>query len=104
MDFPVFLQLTPITEQREQAGLARPGGTTSSTFGSLRIPTTPVHRTPSTPSLATEFFSENQSTTKDNKDSLAELRSNFLEQEAQAGVPKGPRSESQSASSWMSPK
>ncbi|KAK2760960.1 hypothetical protein FQN54_002202 [Arachnomyces sp. PD_36] len=75
-------------EQREQAGLARPGGTTSSTFGSLRIPTTPVHRTPSTPTLATDFFSENQSTSKD---SLAELWSNFLEQEAQSGVTKGPR-------------
>ncbi|PKY00955.1 hypothetical protein P168DRAFT_330247 [Aspergillus campestris IBT 28561] len=64
-------------EQREQAGLARPG--TSSSSGKLRIPGS-VHRTPSTSTLATEFM-DNGNTSKE---SLAELWSNFLEQESQA--------------------
>ncbi|THC98218.1 hypothetical protein EYZ11_002300 [Aspergillus tanneri] len=63
-------------EQREQAGLARPG---ASNTGNLRVPGTPIHRTPSTPSLATEFL-DNGNTSKE---SLAELWSNFLEQESQ---------------------
>lgn len=66
------------SEQREQAGLARPG--TSSTSNKLRVPSTPIHRTPSTPTLATEFLDNGNS----NKESLAELWSNFLEQESQA--------------------
>ncbi|KAJ5212703.1 uncharacterized protein N7498_004349 [Penicillium cinerascens] len=65
-------------EQREQAGLARPG--TSSMPGKLRVPGTPL-RTPSTPNLATEFMDNGASS----KESLAELWSNFLEQEAEAG-------------------
>ncbi|KAE8366667.1 hypothetical protein BDV27DRAFT_87445 [Aspergillus caelatus] len=65
-------------EQREQAGLARPG--TSSTSNKLRVPSTPIHHTPSTPTLATEFLDNGNS----NKESLAELWSNFLEQESQA--------------------
>ncbi|KAJ5995836.1 hypothetical protein N7481_002813 [Penicillium waksmanii] len=64
-------------EQREQAGLARPG--TSST-GKLRVPGTPL-RTPSTPNLATEFMDNGASS----KETLAELWSNFLEQEAEVG-------------------
>ncbi|KAE8147093.1 hypothetical protein BDV25DRAFT_40367 [Aspergillus avenaceus] len=64
-------------EQREQAGLARPGASSTS---KLRIPSTPVHRTPSTPTLATEFLDNGNSS----KESLAELWSNFLEQESQA--------------------
>ncbi|KAE8393905.1 hypothetical protein BDV23DRAFT_148194 [Aspergillus alliaceus] len=67
-------------EQREQAGLARPG--TSSTSNRLRVPNTPVHRTPGTPTLATEFL-DNGNTSKE---SLAELWSNFLEQESQAAL------------------
>ncbi|CAL5869998.1 uncharacterized protein PFLUO_LOCUS4231 [Penicillium psychrofluorescens] len=63
-------------EQREQAGLARPGTSTMT----LRVPGTP-HRTPSTPSLATDFMDNGASS----KETLAELWSNFLEQEAQAG-------------------
>ncbi|PGH17026.1 guanylate kinase [Helicocarpus griseus UAMH5409] len=57
-------------EQREQAGLARPG--TSSGFGGLRVPsaTSLVHRTPSSPALTSEFFSDNGSA---RKESLAEL-------------------------------
>lgn len=66
------------TEQREQAGLARPG--TSSMPGKLRVPGTPL-RTPSTPNLATEFMDNGASS----KETLAELWSNFLEQEAEAG-------------------
>ncbi|KAL5334073.1 hypothetical protein BJX70DRAFT_379282 [Aspergillus crustosus] len=65
-------------EQREQAGLARPGA--SGTPGRLRVPGSPMHRTPSTPTLATEFL-DNGTTSKE---SLAELWSNFLERESQA--------------------
>ncbi|KAJ5936977.1 hypothetical protein N7466_003427 [Penicillium verhagenii] len=64
-------------EQREQAGLARPGASSSS--GKLRIPGTPL-RTPSTPNLA-EFMDNGAAS----KETLAELWSNFLEQEAEAG-------------------
>ncbi|CAG8032597.1 unnamed protein product [Penicillium salamii] len=65
-------------EQREQAGLARPG--TSTMPGKLRVLGTPL-RTPSTPNLATEFMENGASS----KETLAELWSNFLEQEAEAG-------------------
>ncbi|KAI1633950.1 hypothetical protein F4809DRAFT_652243 [Biscogniauxia mediterranea] len=61
-------------EQREQAGLARPGASSNS----LRLPTSPFHRTPSTPSLNTEFFSE-PTPTSANKESLADLWAGFLE-------------------------
>ncbi|ODH49668.1 hypothetical protein GX48_04192 [Paracoccidioides brasiliensis] len=66
-------------EQREQAGLARPG--TSGGFSNLRLPSASslVYRIPSSPSLASEYFTENGNT---RKESLAELWSNFLEQEA----------------------
>ncbi|KAJ5086306.1 hypothetical protein NUU61_007613 [Penicillium alfredii] len=63
-------------EQREQAGLARPG--TSTGTGKLRVPGTPL-RTPSTPNLATEFMDNGAS----GKETLAELWSNFLEQESE---------------------
>ncbi|CBF87581.1 putative Golgi matrix protein [Aspergillus nidulans FGSC A4] len=65
-------------EQREQAGLARPGASGAS--ARLRVPGSPMHRTPSTPSLATEFRDNGAAS----KESLAELWSNFLEQESQA--------------------
>ncbi|KAI9873337.1 MAG: hypothetical protein M1830_000517 [Pleopsidium flavum] len=64
-------------EQREQAGLARPGASNPN----LRTPISPFHRTPSTPALTTDLFPENNNS----KESLAELWSNFLEQEAQEG-------------------
>lgn len=80
--------------QREKAGLARPGtsshpttttGTTSG--GSLRLPTSPFHRTPSSPALNSEFFSEpTHLSTAGNggggggKESLADLWASFLEQ------------------------
>lgn len=66
-------------EQREQAGLARPG-----TSGhTLRLPTSPFHRTPSSPALNTEFFAEPTS----GKESLADLWAGFLERSVEeAGV------------------
>lgn len=67
-------------EQREQAGLARPG--TSS--NSLRLPASPFHRTPSSPSLGTDLFSE--PTSAKDKESLAELWAHFLERSAQEGA------------------
>ncbi|TRX97513.1 hypothetical protein FHL15_001791 [Xylaria flabelliformis] len=70
-------------EQREQAGLARPGTSNNS----LRLPTSPFHRTPSTPSLNTEFFSE---PTSANKESLADLWAGFLERSVEEGSQLGP--------------
>ncbi|KAK2061167.1 hypothetical protein LY76DRAFT_567622 [Colletotrichum caudatum] len=67
-------------EQREQAGLARPGASSSS----LRLPPSPFHRTPSTPSLGAEFFSETPSSA--NKESLADLWAGFLERSAEEGL------------------
>ncbi|KAL8766601.1 MAG: hypothetical protein Q9209_006666 [Squamulea sp. 1 TL-2023] len=74
-------------EQREQAGLARPGASNPN----LRVPISPWHRTPSTPSLSTDFFPDNIS----RKESLAELWSDFLEQEAQEAT-RSPKSPSES--------
>ncbi|KAK5168472.1 hypothetical protein LTR04_006732 [Oleoguttula sp. CCFEE 6159] len=68
-------------EQREAAGLARPGASNSS----LRIPLSPFRRTPSTPSLSAEFMPESPAGTS--KESLAELWNEFLEREAQEGGP-----------------
>ncbi|CAN8103762.1 unnamed protein product [Discula destructiva] len=67
-------------EQKEQAGLARPGASHST----LRLPASPFHRTPSTPSLSTEFFSEAPSSTS-GKESLADLWAGFLERSAEEG-------------------
>ncbi|KAF2002623.1 hypothetical protein P154DRAFT_462049 [Amniculicola lignicola CBS 123094] len=67
-------------EQREQAGLSRPGASNSS----LRIPMSPFRRVPSTPSLnsADPML---MPTSSSNKESLAELWSEFLEREAEQG-------------------
>ncbi|KAK1979467.1 hypothetical protein LZ30DRAFT_596874 [Colletotrichum cereale] len=67
-------------EQREQAGLARPGASSNN----LRLPASPFHRTPSTPSLSAEFFSETP--TSANKESLADLWAGFLERSAEEGL------------------
>lgn len=68
-------------EQREQAGLSRPGG--ASMMGSLRLPGSPLfHRTPSTPAMATDYFPDSSPATKE---SLADLWQNFLEHETQGG-------------------
>ncbi|PSN64084.1 hypothetical protein BS50DRAFT_576703 [Corynespora cassiicola Philippines] len=71
-------------EQREQAGLARPGASSS-----LRIPMSPFRRTPSTPSLNSHLNADPMlmASSSSNKESLAELWSDFLEREAsEAGV------------------
>ncbi|KAI9815042.1 MAG: hypothetical protein M1827_002885 [Pycnora praestabilis] len=62
-------------EQREQAGLARPGASNTS----LRTPLSPFHRAPSTGAISTDFFPDNSNS----KESLAELWSDFLEREAE---------------------
>ncbi|KAF0331068.1 GRIP domain-containing protein [Colletotrichum sp. SAR11_59] len=82
-------------EQREQAGLARPGTSTNS----LRLPASPFHRTPSTPSLSAEFFSDTP--TSANKESLADLWAGFLERSAEEGLDQtgAPRDRKDSASS-----
>jgi len=77
-------------EQREQAGLARPGGgagsSTSTMTGSLRLPGSPlVHRTPSTPALQHhDYFGSGDSVTSPgaSKETLSELWQDFLEREA----------------------
>ena len=71
-------------EQKEQAGLLRQG---SLLGGSLRVPVSPFRRTPSTPSLSTDFVPESPAGTT--KESLAELWSEFLEREAEAGTAGG---------------
>ncbi|KAL9473514.1 hypothetical protein ACSS6W_007894 [Trichoderma asperelloides] len=71
-------------EQREQAGLARPGGSSNS----LRLPLSPFQRTPSSPSLSADIFSE-PSSARD-RESLAELWAGFLERSAQEGTSEGP--------------
>ncbi|KAM0276275.1 hypothetical protein ACHAQH_006905 [Verticillium albo-atrum] len=71
-------------EQREQAGLARPGTTSGSSL--LRLPASPFHRTPSTPSLSAEFFADAGSGNAGNKESLADLWTGFLERQAQEAL------------------
>lgn len=82
-------------EQREQAGLSRPGSTATAN-NTLRVPLSPFRRTPSTPSLTSTdlLLSEGHSSSsvQQNKESLAELWQNFLEQEALEG--KGSRDSS----------
>ena len=68
-------------EQKEQAGLVRQGSMAS---GSLRLPVSPFRRTPSTPSLSTDFVPDSPAGAT--KESLAELWSEFLEREAEAGM------------------
>lgn len=76
--------LTEIAEQKEQAGLARPGTATSS--GNLRIPLSPFRRTPSTPSLSSAAADPMlMASSSSNKESLAELWQDFLEREAAEG-------------------
>ncbi|PCH04207.1 protein of unknown function DUF814 [Penicillium occitanis (nom. inval.)] len=72
-------------DQREQAGLSRPGTSTtiSNITTALKVPSFYVHRTPSTPSLMSDYM-ENGNNAAGGKETLAELWSNFLEQEAEA--------------------
>ncbi|KAK5152284.1 hypothetical protein LTS14_008661 [Recurvomyces mirabilis] len=73
--------------QKEQAGLLRTGagalGFGSGTMGSLRLPVSPFRRTPSTPTLSSDFVPETPGL--QGRESLAELWSEFLEREAEAG-------------------
>ncbi|KAI0426316.1 hypothetical protein F5Y09DRAFT_69577 [Xylaria sp. FL1042] len=85
-------------EQREQAGLARPGASSNS----LRLPTSPFHRTPSTPSLNAEFFSE-PTPASANKESLADLWAGFLERSAEEGS-QGPSRKASMSSIAAGPK
>jgi hypothetical protein len=80
-------------EQKEQAGLARKGASS----GSLRLPQSPFHRTPSTPSLGSEYFPDTGSaggSARETRESLAELWSGFLERQAEEGSKAGSRSAS----------
>ena len=69
--------------QKEQAGLLRTGAG----LGSLRLPTSPFRRTPSTPSLSSDFVPESPGGAS--RESLAELWSEFLEREAESGGSAG---------------
>lgn len=77
------------TEQREQAGLARPGASNAQ----LRIPLSPFRRTPSTPALSSEYANESMRSSsiggRTSRESLAELWSDFLEREAEEGGTPG---------------
>ncbi|KAK7550832.1 hypothetical protein IWX50DRAFT_555402 [Phyllosticta citricarpa] len=78
----------PRLQQREAAGLSRPGSTATAA-NSLRVPLSPFRRTPSTPSLNTDLLLA--ADTGSTSESLAELWQNFLEQEALEGSgSKGP--------------
>ncbi|KAK4189893.1 hypothetical protein QBC35DRAFT_123408 [Podospora australis] len=69
-------------EQREKAGLARPGG-----GGSLRLPTSPFHRTPSSPALNSDFFSDGPASAHGGRESLSDLWASFLARSVdEAGV------------------
>lgn len=65
-------------DEKSKAGLLR-GGMSSST---LRLPQSPFHRTPSNASLNSEFFTTDNSASKD---SLSDLWANFLERSAEEG-------------------
>ncbi|EME44632.1 hypothetical protein DOTSEDRAFT_172926 [Dothistroma septosporum NZE10] len=86
-------------QQREQAGLLRQGSGFASASGSLRVPKSPFRRTPSTPSLTSDF-SPLSPTGAQGRESLAELWSDFLEREAEQG---GGSSRRQSIQSNRSP-
>ena len=78
-------------EQKEQAGLARPG-TSSNT---LRLPTSPFHRTPSSPALNSEFFTEPVSAS--GKESLSDLWAGFLERSVEEASVSASRKDSMSS-------
>lgn len=82
-NFCLFSYAKLDVEQREQAGLARPG--TSSSSAGLRLPLSPFRRTPSTPSLNNLNDPMLMASSSSNKESLAELWQDFLEREAAEG-------------------
>jgi len=83
-------------EQREQAGISRPGGSSSSSY---KLPLSPFQRTPSTPSLNTEYMDTPTPSSAKEKESLAELWAGFLERSAleEAAVGGGVRKDSSSS-------
>lgn len=81
--FPIHLsygKILMIAEQKEQAGLARPGASSR-----LGVPISPFRRTPSTPSLGSMSDPMLMASSSSNKESLAELWQDFLEREAAEG-------------------
>ncbi|EAQ83979.1 hypothetical protein CHGG_10383 [Chaetomium globosum CBS 148.51] len=100
-------------DQREKAGLARPGGASSGGSGNtLRLPSSPFHRTPSSPALSTEFLSDAMSSSGGGgggggggpRESLADLWASFLEQsvdEATGGGGGGTSSRKDSVASKL---
>lgn len=86
-------------EQKEQAGLARPGASNNS----IRLPMSPFHRTPSTPSLSSEFFPDTSSS-RENRESLAELWTGFLERQAEEGSQPASRTGSMSSNAPAPPR
>ncbi|RMY99387.1 hypothetical protein D0862_07153 [Hortaea werneckii] len=70
--------------QKEQAGLLRAGSSVAGSAQSLKLPMSPFRRTPSTPSLSADFIPESPGGGA-SRESLAELWSDFLEREAEAG-------------------
>ncbi|KAK0732598.1 hypothetical protein B0T21DRAFT_291564 [Apiosordaria backusii] len=86
-------------EQREKAGLSRPGAS-----GGLRLPSSPFHRTPSSPALNSEFFADQNSslagaTPKERGESLSDLWASFLERSVDEASSVGKQSRKDSASS-----
>lgn len=89
-------------EQKEQAGLSRPGSNALSAIGSARSLLSPaIHRTPSTPALSHDYFPDASTSSPANNETLAALWQNFLEQEANSSTKGGskPRTASQSTAS-----
>lgn len=79
-------------EQKEQAGLTRPGATFASNTGSFRLLSPSAQRTPSTSALfgGDYFGGDNPASpggSVSGKESLAELWQSFLEQEASSTQP-----------------
>lgn len=74
-------------QQKEQAGLLRQGSGFNTAGGTLRVPMSPFRRTPSTPTLG-EFTPDSPSGGRE-RESLAELWSDFLEREAEQGGGSG---------------
>ena len=90
-------------EQKEQAGLSRPGGNMFSGSRNLSVAgTLGFHRTPSSPALSHDYALDGSGVTSPaSKETLAELWQNFLEQEA-TSTSKGTKSRTVSQSTTMS--
>lgn len=94
-------------DQKEQAGLSRPGSGGIGSAGRLTIQS-PIHRTPSTPALSQEYFPDPGSAISPaSKETLGALWQNFLEQEATHNITAGGgkrRTASQSTTGGAPPK